>query len=154
MEGEARVEEFRIELGQDIAARVAQTGQPLVSNDVSKDSRRFDGVDQKTGFQTTSSLCVPLKQRDRIIGVIEALNTTRADRFSRADMELLLAFGGLAATALTRARAFTTVRNAKVAFQELIQDRYLTCRAEQQHGGSPAAGPGHHGHAFNCPAVG
>lgn len=124
MEGEAKVEEFRIDLGQGIAGRVAQTGQPLVSNDVSKDPRWFDGVDQQTGFHTKSVLCVPLKQRDRIIGVIEALNTTKAHGFSQADMELLLAFGGLAATALTRARAFTTVRNAKVAFQEVIQDRY------------------------------
>ena len=124
MEGEAKVEEFRIDLGQGIAGRVAQTGQPLVSNDVSTDPRWFDGVDQKTGFHTKSVLCVPLKQRDRIIGVIEALNTTKADGFSRADVERLLAFGGLAATALTQARAFTTVRNAKVAFQEIIQDRY------------------------------
>lgn len=124
MEGEARVEEFRIDLGQGIAGLVARTGQPLVSNDVSTDPRWFGGVDQKTGFHTTSILCVPLKRRGRIIGVIEALNTTKAEGFSQADMELLLAFGSLAATALSRARAFTTVRNAKVAFQEVIQDRY------------------------------
>ena len=35
-----------------------------------------------------------------------------------------MAFGGLAATALTRAKAFTTVRNSNVVFQEEIQDRY------------------------------
>ena len=103
---------------------MARTGQPLVSNDVSTDPRWFGGVDQKTGFHTTSILCVPLKRRGRIIGVIEALNTTKAEGFSQADMELLLAFGSLAATALSRARAYTTVRNAKVAFQEVIQDRY------------------------------
>ena len=124
MEGEARVEEFRIDLGQGIAGLVARTGQPLVSNDVSTDPRWFGGVDQKTGFHTTSILCVPLKRRGRIIGVIEALNTTKAEGFSQADMELLMVFGSLAATALSRARAFTTVRNAKVAFQEVIQDRY------------------------------
>ncbi len=124
MEGEAKVEEFRIDLGQGIAGLVAQTGESLVSNDVSQDPRWFGGVDQQTGFQTKSVLCVPLKQRETIVGVIEALNTTKPDGFTAADMELLRAFGGLAATALTRAKAFSTVRNANVAFQEVIQDRY------------------------------
>ena len=124
MEGEAKVEEFRIDIGQGIAGLVAKTGTPLVSNDVSQDPRWFGGVDQQTGFQTRSILCVPLKRRETIIGVIEALNTTTPQGFTDADVELLLAFGGLAATALTRAKAFTTVRNANVAFQEVIQDRY------------------------------
>ncbi len=122
--GGAKVEEFRISLEQGIGGWVARTGQGVVSNDVSQDSRFFSGVDQQTGFKTKSILCVPLKQHDRIIGVIEAINTASPDGFTPADLQLLRAFGGLAATAITRAKVFASVRNASAVFQETIQDRY------------------------------
>ncbi|MGE0825270.1 MAG: sigma 54-interacting transcriptional regulator [Candidatus Binatia bacterium] len=122
--GGAKVEEFRIALGQGIAGWVAQTGKGVISNDVARDQRFFRGVDQQTGFQTHSILCAPLKQQNRIIGVIEALNTTTPGGFTTDDLQLLMAFGGLAATALTRAKAFTAARNTNVVFQEEEQGRY------------------------------
>lgn len=124
MAGGAKAEEFRIALNQGIAGWVARTGQGVISNDVSQDSRFFQGVDQQTGFRTRSILCAPLKHRDQIIGVIEAINTTIPAGFTPDDLQLLMAFSGLAATAITRARVFTSARNASVAFQEQIQDRY------------------------------
>jgi len=124
MEGTAKVEEFRITLDQGIAGWVARTGEGVISNDVSQDSRFFSGVDQQTGFRTRSALCAPLKLRSRIIGVVEALNTTNPSGFTEDDLQLLLAFGSLAATAITQAKAFTSIRNAGVALQEQIQDRY------------------------------
>jgi Nif-specific regulatory protein len=124
MAGKAKVEEFRIALGQGIAGWVARTGEGVISNTVSQDPRFFSGVDRQTGFRTTSALCAPLKQRDRIIGVIEALNTTSSEGFTQDDLQLLMAFGGLAATAITRAKGFASVRNAGAASQETIQERY------------------------------
>ncbi len=122
--GGAKVEEFRIAVGQGIAGWVAQTGQEVLSNDVSRDPRFFQGIDQQTGFRTKSVLCAPLKQHDHIIGVIEAMNTTLPTGFTPEDLQLLMAFGSLAATALSRAKAFVSVRNTNVAFQEVIHDRY------------------------------
>ena len=122
--GGAKVEEFRIAVGQGIAGWVAQTGQEVLSNDVSRDPRFFQGIDKQTGFRTKSVLCAPLKQHNHIIGVIEAMNTTLPTGFTQEDLQLLMAFGGLAATALTRAKAFVSVRNTNAAFQEEIQDRY------------------------------
>jgi len=124
MVGPAKVPEFRIALGQGIAGWIAQTGQGVVCNDVAQDPRWFRGVDQQTGYVTRSILCAPLKQHDRIIGVIEAMNTTRVEGFSTADLDLLMAFGGLAGTAITRTQAFARVRNAGAALQEVVQDRY------------------------------
>jgi transcriptional regulator with GAF, ATPase, and Fis domain len=103
---------------------VAQTGQEVLSNDVSRDSRFFQGIDKQTGFRTKSVLCAPLKQHNHIVGVIEAMNTTHPSGFTQEDVQLLMAFGSLAATALTRAKAFVSVRNTNAAFQEEIQGRY------------------------------
>jgi Nif-specific regulatory protein len=124
MAGPAKVAEFRIAMGQGIAGWVAQTGQGVVCNDVARDPRWFRGVDRQTGFTTRSILCAPLKQRTRIIGVIQVLNTTRPAGFTEADLQLLAAFGGLAGTAISRTQTFASVRNAGVAFQEVVQDRY------------------------------
>src|SRR5262249_16010551 len=53
-----------------------------------------------------------------------AINTSRAEGFSAADLDLLAALGGLAGTAITRTQAFARVRNAGAALQEVIQDRW------------------------------
>lgn len=124
MAGPAKVEEFRVALGQGIAGWVAQTGQGVVSNDVSQDPRFFGGIDQQTGYTTRSILCAPLMRRDQIIGVIEALNTTKLEGFSSEDLQLLTTFGGLAGMAISRTQAFARTRNASAAFQEVVQGRY------------------------------
>src|SRR2546430_2067374 len=93
--GGAKIEEFRISLDQGIGGWVARTGQGVVSNNVSQDPRWFSGVDEETKFKTKSILCAPLKQQDQIIGVIEAINTTNSEGFTPADLQLLMACGGL-----------------------------------------------------------
>ena len=122
--GPAEVKEFRLKKGQGIAGSVAETGESIVANDVSQDPRFYGGVDSKTGFQTRSALCVPLKRQNKIIGVIEALNTTSAQGFTDEDLELLTALGGLAATAIDQAKAFSSVQHANTAFQETVDEKY------------------------------
>jgi Nif-specific regulatory protein len=124
MAGPASVEEFRVPLGEGIAGWVAQTGETVVCNDVRRDPRFFAGIDQQTGYTTESVLCVPLKQHDQIIGVIEALNTTNPEGFSTDDLQLLTVFGALAATAISHTQTFNRLRNTGAAFQEIVQDRY------------------------------
>jgi Nif-specific regulatory protein len=116
--------EIRLPLGQGIIGLVAQTGQGVVSNDVSQDPRFFGQVDRKTGFRTKAVLCAPLKQGEQVLGAMEVLNTAIPGGFRSDDLELLRAFGGLATPALQRSKTFVSVRNAKEAFQEAMQERY------------------------------
>ena len=122
--GPAGVTGFRLPIGQGIAGWVAASGTSVISNDVASDSRFFAGVDATTGFTTRSILCVPLRQDAGVIGALEAINTSAADGFTKEDLELLTAFAGLAATAIDRSRALTTLTNAKSALQEHVEDRY------------------------------
>ena len=124
MAGPAKVEGFRIAVGQGVAGWVAQTGQGVVCNDVMQDARFFRGVDQQTGYTTRSLLCAPLKQHDQTLGVIEALNTTRPEGFQAEDLALLMSFGSLAGTALTRAQACARVRNVGATLEEVVHSRY------------------------------
>jgi Nif-specific regulatory protein len=122
--GGAQVDGFRLPMGTGIVGWVAANGQPVISNDVANDARFFSGVDAKTGYKTRSILCVPLRQQDRIIGALEALNTTSAHGFTKADLDLLTAFAALAVPAIDRSRAFATLANAKAALQEQADHRY------------------------------
>ena len=122
--GGAQVDGFRLPMGTGIVWWVAANGQPVISNDVANDARFFSGVDAKTGYRTRSILCVPLRQHDRIIGALEALNTTSVHGFTKADLDLLTAFAGLAVPAIDRSRAFATLVNAKAALQEQVDHRY------------------------------
>ncbi len=122
--GGAEVGSFRMKLGQGIIGWVAQQGEGVISRDVSRDQRFFSGVDNKTGYQTRSVMCAPLRQHGQVIGAIEVLNMADPQSLAEEDLQLLTAYGGLASTAIDRARHFATTRNANAAYQELIQDRY------------------------------
>jgi sigma-B regulation protein RsbU (phosphoserine phosphatase) len=64
MAGAAKVEEFRVALGQGISGWVAQTGQGVVCNDVAHDERFFGGIDRQTGFTTRSVLSAQATRSD------------------------------------------------------------------------------------------
>ena len=98
----------RLEPGQGIAGRVAETGEPLIVNDVYKDKHFFSKVDRDSGFRTDSILCVPLKVEQRVIGVLEAINK-RYGRFNENDLRLLQAITGPLAAAIENARLHNDV---------------------------------------------
>jgi Nif-specific regulatory protein len=122
--GSIEAEEVRLELGQGIVGWVAERGLPVICNDVTQDPRFYPGVDRRTGFETRAILCAPLRLGDRLVGAIEVLNTDDPWGFTEADLELLRAFGGLAAVALDRARAVSRLKSANRALREEVDDRY------------------------------
>lgn len=99
------VKEIRIPLGVGIAGCVAETGESLIIEDASKDSRFFKSADEKSGFQTRSMICVPLKIKNKIIGVAEAINKI-GGTFGDEDIELFEAIALQIAIALENASLY------------------------------------------------
>ncbi len=97
---------LRVKMGEGVVGRVAQSGQVAIVNDVLEDERFTKRIDARTGFNTQSLLCVPLKAQERILGVIEVVNRTDGSTFSRADAEVLQAVANQAAIALDNARLY------------------------------------------------
>jgi GAF domain-containing protein len=93
----------RIPLGQGIAGWVAKNGRSVIIPNVRADPRFSATVDKDFGFNTRSLLCVPINQVNRTMGVIQAINKTDGEEFTRADLNLLGVVAQLAATALSRA---------------------------------------------------
>ena len=71
---EQDLREVRFPAKQGIAGCVIQEGQSLVVSDVEQDPRWYSRVDAHTGTKTRSIICAPLRTKDRIIGVLEAIN--------------------------------------------------------------------------------
>lgn len=112
------VREVRIPRGHGIAGWVAETGSPVVVEDAQNDPRFFRGADDQTGFVTRSILAVPLKVKDRIIGVAEAIN--RSDGFfSEADLPLFTAYASLAAVAIENARMHSSLLEREIWEREI-----------------------------------
>ena len=79
---------MRLKIGQGVAGWVARYGQSLIVSDVTKDPRFYSGVDKKTKFITKSILCVPMRSRDKIIGVVEVVNKIGGEPFTPDDLEI------------------------------------------------------------------
>ena len=92
--------------GEGVAGRVAQSGEVAIVNDALDDKRFSRRIDARTGFVTRNLICVPLRVRDRILGVIEVVNREDGSSFSRADAEVLQAVANQAAIALDNARLY------------------------------------------------
>jgi diguanylate cyclase (GGDEF)-like protein len=102
--GAEALKDIRIKVGQGLAGWVAQQGKAVVVPDVSKDTRFFSKVDEKTKMTTQSIVAVPVRFRDHTLGVIELINCVGPDGFSSRDMALLEALADYAAIAIENAR--------------------------------------------------
>lgn len=81
-----------LSLGNGIAGIVAQDAKYIISNDVSQDPRFIPG-----GNNIRSLLCVPLKTRQKVLGVINVRNKRHGEMFTARDAKLLSALASQAA---------------------------------------------------------
>jgi len=102
--GAQALKDIRIKVGQGIAGWVAENGQAVIVPDVSKDTRFFSKVDERTKMETRSIVAVPVRFRDHCLGVIELINSVGPEGFHDRDLALLEALADFAAIALENAR--------------------------------------------------
>jgi GAF domain-containing protein len=99
-EGEDTLVGRRIPSGTGIAGWVAQSGQPLVVEDVASDPRFAVQEARRTGYVPKGLMAVPLLRHERVLGVLNVLDRPERRRFSVAEMDLLGLFANQAAVAL------------------------------------------------------
>jgi len=88
-----------------IAGWILTERKPVIISETRKDPRHFNQIGQATNVQTTSLLGVPMITKDKVIGVLEAINKQVGD-FSEEDQEVLFALGTQAAVAIENTRLF------------------------------------------------
>ncbi|HAA77761.1 TPA: hypothetical protein DCE37_21855 [Candidatus Latescibacteria bacterium] len=84
-------QQIRTRADEGIAGSVFQSSEVLNVQDTRTNDRFTGGVDKKTGYETRSILCVPLKnRRDRNIGVLQLLNKQADPGYFTADDEIFV----------------------------------------------------------------
>lgn len=92
-----------------IVQRVIESGEPIVTTNAQED-QRFVGQESIVALNLRSILCVPLKVKNELIGVIYADNRVKAGIFAESERDLLVAFGNQAAIAIDNARLFSSLK--------------------------------------------
>ena len=64
------VKKYTLKIGEGIAGWVAKYSKPLLVPDVQNDKRFYKDISKRINFKTKSILCVPLKIREKTIGVL------------------------------------------------------------------------------------
>ena len=99
-----KLTDIRIPSGKGIAGWVAVNEQYLLIPDVRKDPRFYGRVDEISGLKTKSILCVPLRTKSKLIGVLEVVNKIDDVPFTEEDAMLLNFFASQAAITIENAR--------------------------------------------------
>jgi sigma-B regulation protein RsbU (phosphoserine phosphatase) len=106
--------EQRIPAGQGVAGWVVEHAQSASINDAANDPRFYRGIDTAVGSTTRNLLAVPLSVKDRVIGVLEAINKENGAVFSASDLERAEALASLASIALDNSRMYARLADAVV----------------------------------------
>jgi len=105
-------------ISSTVVKRVAASGQAVLTTNAQEDPR-FGEQESVLAYSLRSILCVPLKVKEELIGVLYADNRVHTALFTEADRDLLDAFANQAAVAIENARLFESVRRTLAEVTDL-----------------------------------
>lgn len=98
-------------LSWTIVKQVVSSGEPVLTTNAQEDPR-FGMEASVVSLQLRSILCVPMKLKDDIFGVMFVDNRVHTGQFKESDLGLLAAFADQAAMAINNARLFDELQEA------------------------------------------
>jgi signal transduction histidine kinase len=110
-----------VPLDNSIAGTVVRQDRPLLIRDAQQDPRWHGGVDETVNFETRSILGVPLKVRDKVIGVLELINKSTEEGFNADDIQIATTLAAQAAIAIENARLLDELQQAYRDLSEVDQ---------------------------------
>lgn len=112
------------QVSQSVLRKVMQEGQSILTNDAQSDTR-FNTRQSVMMLGLRSILCVPVKIKERVVGVVYADNRFETGIFTPADLDLLAAITSLAAISIENARLYQMAVEKGRLQQELEMAREM-----------------------------
>jgi len=128
------IDDPQFQISRSVVERVAREGQPILTSDAQADAR-FSMRESVMALGLRSILCVPLRIKDQVSGVVYVDNRLKAGIFTQDDLELLTAIASSAAIAIENARLY------QVAVEKGRLERELQVAHEVQAGLLPRETP-------------
>jgi signal transduction histidine kinase len=108
--GSEDLADWRMPLGQGITGWVAEHGESALVADTLKDERHIQEIDSQTGFTVRSILSIPLRVKNKVIGVLNLVDQ-RINHFTEKDLRFLEPIAAAAAIAIENAKLYTQLQN-------------------------------------------
>ncbi len=106
-----RIEKARFSVDELLSGQVVKTGKAMVVNQLSKNQHQYKSRDQKIGYKVKNVILVPLRNNNRIIGILAADNKKTGD-FDETDLEALNTLSATVALSIENARVSRKLRKA------------------------------------------
>ncbi len=106
----------KLKVGEGIAGRVAKTGKPLFVDNIETDIRFLKASNVR--YPTKSFISVPLKSKDRIIGVLNVSPGEDGVRFEESDVHLVTILSDVAAMTVENLTLYT---NLKQFYMDMVE---------------------------------
>src|SRR2546423_4159692 len=103
----------RLKVGEGIAGWVAKHGERLIVPDVYTDPRFAKRIDEMTKWETRSIICVPLRSKLRVLGVIQLVNV-HMEHFTDQETFFLQSLCDYAAIAIENARSVEKIQELTI----------------------------------------
>jgi len=126
-EASEKIKDLRLKIGEGVAGWVAETGKPLIVPNTRNEPLFTKKIDERSEFSTESIICIPMRIRNRVIGVIELINKKGLSPFHQYDIEVLSTVADYAAIALENARNYEQIQKMTITddLSELYNSRHL-----------------------------
>jgi diguanylate cyclase (GGDEF)-like protein len=108
-----QLKSLRLKMGEGIAGWVAKHGESLIVPDVYKDVRFAKRIDEMTKWKTRSVICMPLRSKQRTLGVIQLINCPM-DHYGDSELFFLQALCDYAAIAIDNAKAVEKIQELTI----------------------------------------
>jgi HD-GYP domain-containing protein (c-di-GMP phosphodiesterase class II) len=106
------IEDPLFQVSRGVVEKVEREGLPILTVNAQEDER-FSSRQSIVSLKVRSILCVPLKNKERKLGIIYADNRIHSGIFTESDLELFGAIASTAAIAIDNASLFKDVQQSK-----------------------------------------
>jgi len=127
----ASLDKVGLEMGEGVAGKVWERGEPIIVNDTSRYLSISKKADTQTMDTTRSIIAVPLVVKGRIIGVMEAINKGDGETFNDLDLEIFRYLSNQASIALENAELFEA--GITDGMTKLFNHNYFSQKLNEEH---------------------
>ena len=126
----AYAEEMHLRLGEGIAGKVAQSGRPIMVEDISLEpSAARPDLIKMEGLK--AFLSIPLQSKAEVLGVLNVASHVPR-RFTKRDMHLLHSVGDLLGIAIEQAKLYEQLRKGRERYRQLARQVLIAQEEERR----------------------
>jgi Nif-specific regulatory protein len=108
--GGENLRKVKLKLGEGVIGWAVKEKKAVLISDAKNDPRYKFDLEEKTGFQTTSIIAVPLIFGEKVIGAIEVTNPKDKSEFTNEDLDFLKLLAPQIVTAVVNAQTYSKLK--------------------------------------------